>query len=239
MKHEAVILRVDRNRAGAIFPFDKVYFFEKSAEDTLPRIFTHAFVISPTTQFVNMVRDVVWNSVGHMVCQTGKAHALSRRDEHKLKERMDNRHPIYEVIANPQGYLAVIPMLFLRGRANREKTEKPAIYPIYIHAPGKVRFIPMPGNVELNKERNMKNMMSTAAQHAYFLSEGEAFRPICVLCPRSLYMLSGQCQFGDIVCYSSLAQIKPGDYQKNMRKYREWVGALEEPEIGEPEEQHE
>ncbi len=110
MKHKAIILRVNRNAAGARFPFDRVYFFKKEAQEHLSRIFQCALVIDPTKTFAEMLKTIV-NAYS---CKSGAVNTLKRRDEDAAKKEIDANNPILHIIENYKRYVGLVPILYLQ-----------------------------------------------------------------------------------------------------------------------------
>lgn len=231
MKHQAVILRVNRHAAGARFPFDKVYFFKREAQEHLPRIFRCALVIMPTKPFVGMVSE----ATEAFTCHAGKVYPLKRRDGEKMTQMMKDELPIRDVIANYKNYVGLIPILYLQ---NEDKPKE--IAPEYLHATKKPR--PSRGRARRKKGQksdaparsvaNMRRMFQdTFTSRSYFLIDGQKFSPVCTVCPNSLLMVTGECHLGDQECYEKLSQVKPSNFRKNMAQYIDWVKRVGEPEL--------
>lgn len=226
MKHEVVIFRVEKGVAGKTFPFDKTYFFKRSAAKLLPRIFPHAFVLFPNKPFINMIEE----TIAAVTCHVGKVYPALRADEGRLKQMMAAQNPIQDVVSNYKKYVGVVPILFLQDKNKRKR-----VVPAYLRASPKVasgRYHGKKSRAHVRALENMRRMMRDAVTgRSYFLSGGEEFRPVCSICSNSLAMITGQCHLGDNQCYENLAQTKPSDYRKNMLRYNKWIERLNEPEI--------
>lgn len=231
MRHKAIILRVNRNAAGAHFPFDKMYFFKKGAQEHFSRIFRCAMVVVPTKPFIQMVVSAV---EAH-ACSVGKVYPLKRCDEEKMAKAMRDELPINDVIANYKNYVGLVPILYLQRRETKEE-----IVPQYLHASQKVR----PGralrpiwrktktSAAERAHDNIRRMFSdTFTSRSYFLMDNEKYSPICTVCENSLLMVTGKCRLGDRVCFEKLAQVKPSNFRKNMNRYLDWVKQVGEPEL--------
>jgi protein-arginine kinase activator protein McsA len=128
----------------------------------------------------------------------------------------------------------VVPILFYT--AKREGEPEPLSYPAYLVAgspkPGVLRKvferrtkqnIRSPAAKEL-AVRNMKDLVRNAVHNnAAFYYHGEKIEPVCGACTRSLFMLAGECRFGEARCYKALSSIAPSDFIKNMRDYQTYV----------------
>jgi hypothetical protein len=234
VKHQAIILRINRNVAGARFPFDKVYFFKKEAKQHLPRVFSHALVIAPTKPFIEMVSESIASS-----CKVGKVYPMRRRDEEVMGKVIAEELPIHDVVANYKNYMALIPILFLTN--HKKKTQ---INPAYLYASRKPRparrptrnwqgkYTKQSGTKVERSDHNMYRMMHNAfTSRSYFLMEGEKFQPVCIACPNNLLMITDQCRLGSSTCFEKLAQVKPSNFRKNMNRYVKWLKQVGEPEI--------
>ncbi len=232
MQHQAVILRVNRNAAGSRFPFDKIYFFKREAQEHLPRIFRCALVVVPTKPFIAMVSA----AAEAFKCNPGKVYPMKRKDEEKMAQMMKDELPIHDVIVNYKNYVGLVPILYLQHDKNPKE-----IVPEYMHASKK----PRPANYRPAKakkgqkstvpERSTSNMrrmfQDTFTSRSYFLMDGEKFSPVCTICPNSLLMVTGACHLGDQTCFEKLSQVKPSNFRKNMQQYLDWLKQVGEPEL--------
>ena len=55
---KVVVVRIHRNTAGTEIPFDKLYFFDKTAQDTIPRLFPYALVLPITDDMQDVLRKL-------------------------------------------------------------------------------------------------------------------------------------------------------------------------------------
>ena len=236
MQHKAIILRLNRNVAGAKFPFDKTYFFKKEARKHLPRIFRSALVIAPAKSFAEMLGKIVVEPL----CAAGKAYPIRRRDEETTLQTMKEELPIHDVVSNYENYLGLVPILFLQNRS------KPSdITPRYLHADMKI----VPGQSwrrTRNKRRtrytaqevenraldNMQDMLQDVfTSESYFLIDGEEYQPVCTACANSLAMVTGQCHLGGGNCLENLARVDRSNFRRNMDQYANWLKGVGEPEL--------
>lgn len=233
MRHQAIILRVDRNAAGARIPFDKIYFFKREAQEHLSRVFRCALVVVPTKPFIEMVK----NTIQTHSCKVGKVYPMKRRDEEQSLQMMKDALPIHNIVDNYKNYVGLVPMLYLQNDSKPKE-----IQPQYMRA---TAMKPKPGSIsrrgkkgvtaQLSIDRAHANMRSmfqdTFTARSYFIMDGEKYQPVCTGCPNSLAMVTGQCNLGDRECLEKLSQVNRSNFRINMTKYLDWLKNVGEPEL--------
>lgn len=221
--HHAYILRVKRTDAGMRIPFDKVYLFHKNDRELLPRVFKDAMVFPLTQHWVTQITKTLEAK------PVFKAFAFNRFGENVLLKRVQKQNPFVNIKEERENYVALVPVLFTKHgskavkKAIRHKgRKKVASYAAYITAR------PTRGStIDL-----MKQLLSV---RAYFLMDGRAVKPICLMCPRHQYFLQGECTLGEQNCYTHLSQARPNDLVRGVALYDELMQRIKEPQLELPE----
>jgi len=220
--HRAYIMRIDRNSAGVKIPFDKVYLFHKNDKETLPKIFRDALVFPITQHWVEQIQKVI--GPGGSGVAAYKAFAFNRFGEDYLIKHVVKHNPVEGIEEEQRNYYAVVPVLFTKYGcrsikvARRRGRKKVASYPAYLIArPTQMRTVAL-----------AKRLLSA---RSYFLLDGRAIRPICLMCPRHQYFIQGQCTLGELDCYTHLAQARPNDMVRGAALYEKYMTRINEPEI--------
>lgn len=246
--NQAIVLRVHRNVAGVSFPWDCVYFFRRSEEKLLPKIFPCSLVLVMTKRFTRLVKKAVDNPRGD--AEASMAYPHHRRDEKKLAARVKRRAPIKDVMTNPADYVALIPTLHLKGTHAQGKSG-PAYLTARPRAPAP-RSVSAARRATQNKKKTgqvfvdkgkfisshqirmsilRKLVHEAMTSRAYFLFYGEKIQPVCLCCPNNLDFMDGKCIFGEEKCYKSLDQAKHSDFVEALHLYKEIVVSGNEPEV--------
>lgn len=248
--NQAIVLRVHRNVAGVSFPWDCIYFFRRTEEALLPKIFPCSLVLVMTKRFTRLVKKAVDNPRGNKEASMSYPH--HRRDERKLAAQVKRRSPIEAVFKDPSEYVALIPTLHLKGN-NPGGASGPVYLTASPRAPAsksksterrttrnkKARY-----NKQVFTERgqftssidtrmNILKKLTTESMtsRAYFLFYGEKIQPPCLCCPNNLDLLDGKCVFGEAKCYTALEQAKHSDFVEALHLYKELVLEKQEPEV--------
>lgn len=158
---------------------------------------------------------------------------FDRKQDKDMKEQIakwqnarDDRKPLQRILRDNKNYLAVVPILFTRSRALANKTKKALtngkkkIYPQYLVARRR-RVSDKPAEL-------LGKMLSA---RAYFMYGGKTFRPICLLCPRSIDSVVGDCDFGSEECYNFLGRIGEGDFIRGLKDYVKLAKNVDEPQL--------
>jgi hypothetical protein len=229
----AIILRVHRDFVGREFPFDKVYFMHKKHEEHFPRIFSTGLVMPVSKKMVDAISGVLKTMDGRKEMLGIKWWPFDRKQDKDMKEQIskwqkarNDRKPLQRVLRDNKNYFAVIPILFTRNRALANKTKKALtngkkkIYPQYLVARRR-RVSDKPAEL-------LGKMLSA---RAYFMYGGKTFRPICLLCPRSIDSVVGDCDFGSEECYNFLGRIGEGDFIRGLKDYVKLAKSVDEPQL--------
>jgi hypothetical protein len=211
---EAFVLRVEQIEVRHNFPYDKVYFFRRRDEKLFPSIFQNALVLPLSKKFTAMIAT------------TTQSHRMVKR-EYPIKRdgKLAPSDGLDEVLENPNGFLAVIPILFLHHKLV-------SAIPGYLNGPtayvgrkaGSVLEYPLPNAIQMRLKRSL-------SARAYFIRAGEIIKPICGACEKGLDMLQGKCHFGSPQCYYLLGHDAPTDYARNMQQYDKVSAELYEAEV--------
>ena len=230
------VLFVHRDFVGRDLPFDKIYFFHKEDEKHIPRVFPSAFVMPINRQTADAVTKIIEESnkraATHSV-HTGasgeyklryKAHPFDRHIRDRISKV--DQQTIEHILENRTEYLALVPVLFTKqnshmeeSRGTRELSED-TIYPQYLTAFARRR--------DDDPEKLANEMVGTCA---YFIYRGKTYRPLCLLCSRSIDSILGVCRFGSRECYFNLGRVSESDFTRGMRAYQKLVGKIDEPEL--------
>jgi hypothetical protein len=229
------MLFVHRTFVGDVFPFDKVYFFHKDDEKDIPRIFPDAFVLPINKRFAEAVESILTESKN----RTKESDAspeyklqFAARGFNRLSDREQavkdkaTEKAIVRILETRKNYVALVPVLFTKQRPRIKEKEKrkgveKMVYPQYLTALKRRKSDDSSGL--------MKKMLGA---RAYFVYQGEVFRPICLMCPRSIDSVVGECTFGSKDCYFNLGHIGESDFTRGVKAYRKLATKIDEPELG-------
>jgi len=230
------MLYVHRDFVGRDIPFDKMYFFHKDDEADIPRVFSNAFVLPLNQQLVAAVERVL-----HLSAEREKEHApasgeytlrYNARGYDRLgtaaQKKKDEviKHNIVKILRERGQYSVLVPVLFTKqfpkrhvSRLAPQQTEN-LLYPQYLVASGR---------------RKSDDTAALAAKmigaRAYFIHRGKVYRPLCLLCPRSIDSVVGECTFGKSDCFLNLGYIGESDFTRGVQAYRKLVNRIDEPAV--------
>jgi len=228
---QALILRVRRNLAGKILPFDKLYFFHTSMEPSIAHVFPFSLVLTLTSGFTEMIKQVVENTTSH------DAFPLRRKDEQALKASF-SAAAFADIFQNRAKYWAVVPTLYKSNTVkDAEGNEVIESQPAYICARPESRRSRKKRNrpaQDLTQAHQRVRMDKLQSVKSYLLVNGEAYRPICVACPNHMEVLNGRCFFGGDECYKHLSMTTPAAFVAGMKAYKQLMSTqTPEPELEE------
>lgn len=198
MKYNIIDIHIQRSRVGKVFPFDKLYLVHKTDAEFIGNIFQYAMVLPLRKVMLDLLctlvpelihlrhhnrKDADLKKESKLDNVTAKAWWTAFVEEHELTQR-----------------LAVIPVL--------TATARHIIRPRYLTSK----------KWEKAKVRAVTSPITTAYDEFAYLATPlpapqNKIAPICMICPRMLLQLQGECTPGDEVCYRSLnfAAIKDSD----------------------------
>ena len=214
------ILRVERSDAGMTIPFDKMYFFKKEDESLFPRVFKNAMILPINMQLAKQIEAVMEKNSKPQF----KAFPFNRAGERSLLNATVRYHPLKEIMDTRKEYLALVPVLFtkygtklLKG-TRRKGRRKHSVFPAYLIA-------------RPNRPDTVSMLRRALSARSYFILDGKAVKPICLMCPRHQYWLQGECNMGETDCYTHLAQAKQSDLVLGVERYKQYAAMIDEPEV--------
>lgn len=217
---QAVILRLHRNVAGMLFPWDCIYFFKRADEALLPQIFPCSLVIDTSSSFIRKLKHAFTSPYGDRGLDN--AFPMHRWEEEEAAARVRRKPPMDDVFMDPRRYVALIPTLHLRGRYGKKGQSGP----VYLAARLRTRAMkrhkgkflsPTPDERLANLQHMMSNLVTAKS---YFLHRGEKIQPVCLCCRNSLEFLDGRCTFGTPECYKNLLQANASDFAAGLHLYK-------------------
>jgi len=223
---QAVILRLHRNVVGQLFPWDCVYFFQRSDEAILPQVFPCSLVINTSTTFMRKLKRAYSSPAADRGLD--QAFPMHRWEEEDAAARVRRQPPMEKIFTDPNKYIALIPTLHLRGKYGKVSQSGP----VYITAKmrrgrkrTKGKFAAV--NTDVQTTRFLHLMGNTVTAKAYFIHRGEKIQPVCLCCPNSLDHLDGRCHFGSDLCYQQLVQATASDFISGLATYKQLTHALD------------
>jgi len=198
MKYNIIDIHIQRSKVGKVFPFDKLYLVHKADAEFIGNIFQYAMVLPLRKVMLDLLctlvpevihlrhhkrKDVDLKKPSGVDVVTAKSWWEAFVKEHDLTQR-----------------LAVIPVLTTKARH--------AVRPRYLTSK----------KWERARKKAMTSPIVTAYDEFAYLATPlpapqNKIAPICMICPRMLLQLQGECTPGDEICYRSLnfADIKDSD----------------------------
>lgn len=200
MPSNVVVIKVKRTSVGKQLAFDKLYLFKREDEDLIPNIFGYALVFPATNALLREITSLEPQRVSHF-----KQH----RDDATLNNKLT---PPTNVLSLEDWWqtnyvdkyglndrLVVIPVL--------TSNLKDKIHPKYLASQSwytrrgsgrKRRRLPIAHNPK----------GPAISDVAYLATPLDApdnrITPICMICPRQLLQLQGDCEPGQAICLQSL-----------------------------------
>lgn len=202
-KKNVIVLKVRRDQAGTVLPFDKLYFFKREDRNLIPKFFDYAIVLPIDEDLIKQIMQLTPRDVSRhkfvrdddaLNIDTGmdrrKKNAASDIREWWTKEFFE-RHDMDDRVA-------VVPVLVSKRRKRR--------LPRYLTATRWFRQ---------QKKPSLRGAPQAPAQYKQGIHElaylstpldapHDVIQPICNICPRQLLQLNGECTPGMMVCYKSL-----------------------------------
>ena len=178
-------LRVRREQAGKVFPFDRVYLAKNGDHKAFKKLFRYALIMPVEQNLKNLLLDYV-------KIDRSEAHPFDR-DEHAVGPSKDD----WQVMLADDDWVMCVPILSKYIASNM---------PRYITAAGRYRA---PTGLPVRKRRKgaaaINEVRDPFPTLTYLQTPEKNIRPVCVACPRFIMHQNGQCRLGEDVCYSSLA----------------------------------
>jgi len=185
-------IHIQRTLAGKHFPFDKVYLAQKEDAHLLSKIFGYCIVLPMSLPIRNILRRTLPKQItqkGFRRNDAGKNIPLDldKKDGEQWWKEFEQAHKFSE-------RLVVVPVL----TSSRRKRERPR----YLGA----RY--WESVVKRNQQRHGVKLPQYFDESAYLATPHEApndkIAPVCVICPRMLRQMQGECNPGDEICYKAL-----------------------------------
>lgn len=179
-------LRVKRESAGKVFPFDRVYLAKNGEHTVFKKLFRYALVLPVEQSLKNLLLDYV-------KVEAGATHTFDRDDE--VKPPTD---PEWRELLDTNEWVLAVPILAKYVASNM---------PRYITAAGKYRD-PTGGKKTRRRRRSVSSMNEVKEPFptlTYLQTPEQNIRPVCIACPNFINHQNGHCRLGEDVCYTSLA----------------------------------
>ena len=204
---DILVLNVAGRYAGITVPFDKMYFFKRTDQAHIPKLFRYALVMSVNLPLIKAIRDMSPHSLARanqLRKESTSQTIFPEISGKKIDKRKHSRKAVAawwdEHIIKPydlEARLVVIPILM------KNKQEK--ILPKYLTAKRWFRQHRLDNRRDYS---NVKHELKPIPEFAYVSTPAAApndkITPICMACPRSLQNLQGLCIPGQQICYKSI-----------------------------------
>jgi len=178
-------LRVKRESAGKVFPFDRVYVARNGEHGVFKKLFRYALILPVETGLKNLLLDYV-------KIEAGDAHPFDRNDEAPVPTDEEWKDAL-----ETNEWVMCVPILSKYVASSM---------PRYITAAGKYRD---PTNKPKKRRRRTVAVSAGVAEPfptlTYLQTPEQNIRPVCVACPNFINHQNGHCRLGEDVCYSNLA----------------------------------
>jgi hypothetical protein len=176
-------LRVKRDVAGKLWPFDRTYFAKNGPHAIFKKLFRYALVLPVETALKSMLLDYVHLDVGEAV--------PFDRDEEAVPPTQVTWREELEL----HDWVMAVPVLSKYVASN---------LPRYITAAGKYRQ-----DVTSTKRRRIypssEVIPSPFPGLTYLQTPTQNIRPVCVACPNFINHQNGHCHLGQSICYTNLS----------------------------------
>ena len=177
-------LRVKRESAGKVFPFDRVYVARNGEHGIFKKMFRYALILPVETGLKNLLLDYV-------KIEDGAAHPFDRDDATPTPTDAEWRE-----VLETEELVMCVPILSKYVASNM---------PRYLTAAGKYRD-PIG---KLKKRRRSRAMAAPVSEPfptlTYLQTPEQNIRPVCIACPNFINHQNGHCRLGEDICYTSLA----------------------------------
>lgn len=186
-------VRVDKTQMKN-FPFDVFYLVHVSRKALLPRLFPWALCVPMHEDLERKIQNLSIEDLEE-VPHTGDRHTSSIRKATYTGRRMD----ALGVIVHKQSHFVIVPVLPLTTphrycKSWKRKQPPSSRVPTYLMAPHHAK-----GHGD--EKPKLEGILGDDT--VLFTPHGPK-RPVCLLCPRHLLHLQGQCQLGCNHCYNEL-----------------------------------
>jgi hypothetical protein len=178
-------LRVKRESAGKVFPFDRVYLAKNGEHGVFKKLFRYALILPVETGLKNLLLEYV-------EIEAGEAHPFDR-DETAEPTKNDE----WRVLLETEEWVLAVPILSKYVASNM---------PRYITAAGKYRD--PSGKTRKRRRRSTMSMAEVREPFptlTYLQTPEQNIRPVCIACPNFINHQNGHCRLGEDICYTHLA----------------------------------
>jgi len=188
-------LRVRRETAGKMFPFDRVYIARNGEHTVFKEMFRYALILPVEEGLKNLLLDYV-------KIDSGEAFPFERDDE--VPAPVDAE---WKALLDEGEWVMCVPILAKFVASNM---------PSYITAAGKYRD--PTGAVRRRRRTAGANpvMADPFPTLTYLQTPDQNIRPVCVACPNFINHQNGHCRLGEEICYSSLSLGLGNHFQKGL-----------------------
>lgn len=183
-------LRVRKESAGKVFPFDRVYLAENGKHLVFKQMFRYALVMPVEAELKGMLKEYV-------KIDKGDAHPFHRDDT-----ALPPTHENWSELLDATDWVMAVPVLpkYMKGNMPR-----------YLTAAGRYRVaLEENGGKPVRPYRQKKGVRVPAIEDpfpslTYLQTPEQNIRPVCIACPRFILHEQGHCRLGEPICYTSLA----------------------------------
>ena len=188
-------LRVRRETAGKMFPFDRVYIARNGEHTVFKGMFRYALILPVEEGLKNLLLDYV-------KIDTGEAIPFDRDDNAPVMIDAE-----WKALLDEGEWVMCVPILAKYVASNM---------PRYLTAAGKYRD---PTGQVRRRRRNAEAipiMLDPFPTLTYLQTPDQNIRPVCVACPNFINHQNGHCRLGEEICYSSLALGMGNHFQEGI-----------------------
>lgn len=195
--NKVVALKIHRNNAGRVIPYDKIYFFHRDNRNLIPKCFEYALVLPISEDLIAQIKEGVPKEVS-------EHHFMRDDDVLNMSTSVDRRSITKEALYKwwdvnffkeyaLEECVAVVPILL-------KKQRKKAL-PRYLVSRRWSRRMRSPYLLQPSTVPGIHELAYLATP---LPAPHDKVQPICNMCPRQLLQLNGECTPGEPVCYRSL-----------------------------------
>lgn len=208
-------LRIRREKAGKVFPFDRVYLARNNEHGIFKQMFRYALVMPVEGGLEALLLE-------HCLPEKGETHPFDRDDSASPPTAGD----FSEALENGEWVMAV-PILSKFIASN---------IPRYITAAGQYRA-PSPENAVVKtiagKRRRRsgyapKDLKEPFPTLTYLQTPQQDIRPVCIACPRFMLHQNGRCRLGEEICYTNLAMGLHNHFEEGLSEKAPAANVIEE-----------
>lgn len=177
-------LRVKREAAGKLFPFDRVYIAKNGEHAVFKQLFRYALILPVEDNLKNLLRDYV-------KVEAGETHTFNRDDA--AAAPTDDE---WQELLETHDWVLAVPILAKYVATNM---------PRYLTAAGRYRAPTNPPKRKRNARAGITAIQDPFPNLTYLQTPETNIRPVCIACPNFINHQNGHCRLGEPVCYTSLA----------------------------------